>query len=172
MRGSGLRLALYQPDIPQNTGTMMRMCACLGVGVEIIEPAGFPVSDRAFRRAGLDYLDDVAINRHDSWRAFEQWRGGLPETARPRLVLATTMGACPYTAFDFLPDDIIMVGRESAGVPEDVHNSADARIVIPLRPGMRSLNVAVTAAMLVGEALRQTGSAPFNAKRDSAGQAG
>jgi tRNA (cytidine/uridine-2'-O-)-methyltransferase len=148
-----LRLALYQPDIPQNTGTMLRLAACLGLAVEIIEPAGFDVSDRNFRRAGLDYLDDLAIARHASWRTFEAWRAqeGL------RLVLATTKGALPYTAFGFRADDILLVGRESAGVPEEVHAAADARVAIPMRAGRRSLNVAVAAAMIVGEALRQTG---------------
>jgi tRNA (cytidine/uridine-2'-O-)-methyltransferase len=147
------RLALYQPDIPQNTGTMLRLAACLGVPVEIIEPAGFDVSDRHLRRAGLDYLERVAITRHVSWRAFERWRAEHDL----RLLLATTKGALPYTDFAFNPDDVILVGRESAGVPEDVHRVADARVVIPMRPGLRSLNVAVAAAMLLGEALRQTG---------------
>ncbi|MFC0218377.1 tRNA (cytidine(34)-2'-O)-methyltransferase [Pseudochelatococcus lubricantis] len=151
-----LRLALYQPDIPQNAGTMLRLCACLGVAAEIIEPAGFPVSDRAFRRAGMDYLEDVVINRHDSWRRFEEWRAA----AGLRLVLATTRAAALYTDFAFGPDDVIMVGRESAGAPEEVHAAADARIVVPIRPGMRSINVAATAAMLLGEALRQTGGFP------------
>lgn len=150
-----LRLALYQPDIPQNTGTMLRMCACLGVAAEIIEPAGFPVSDRAFRRAGMDYLDEVAIGRHDSWRAFEAWRRG--QAGAPRLVLTTTRGAVSHAGFAFRPGDVVMVGRESAGVPEEVHAAADARIVVPIRPGLRSVNVAVTAAIVVGEALRQLG---------------
>lgn len=156
--GPLLRLALYQPDIPQNTGTMLRMCACFGVAAEIIEPAGFPVSDRAFRRAGMDYLDDVVVGRHDSWRRFEEWRRGAASPAGiPRLVLATTRGAVAHVDFAFRPGDIVMVGRESAGVPEDVHASADARIVVPIRPGLRSVNVAVTAAVIVGEALRQLG---------------
>ena len=147
------RLALYQPDIPQNTGTMLRLAACLGVAVDIIEPAGFDVSDRNFRRAGLDYLDHIDITRHVSWRTFEEWRRnkGL------RLVLATTKGALPYTEFAFAPGDILLLGRESAGVPEEVHGAADARVVIPMRTGLRSLNVAVAAAMILGEALRQTG---------------
>lgn len=148
-----LRLALYQPDIPQNTGTMLRMAACLGLAVEIVEPAGFDVSDRHLRRSGLDYLDHVAIARHRSFAAFTAWRA----EAGIRLVLATTAGALPYTDFAFRPDDCLMVGRESAGVPEAVHAAADARIVVPIRPGLRSLNVAVAAAMIAGEALRQTG---------------
>ncbi|WP_407522655.1 tRNA (cytidine(34)-2'-O)-methyltransferase [Methylobacterium oryzisoli] len=148
-----LHLALYQPDIPQNTGTMLRLAACLGAAVEIIEPAGFDVSDRHLRRSGLDYLDHVAITRHRSWTAFEAWRA----EAGIRLVLATTAGALPYTGFRFAPGDCLMVGRESAGVPEAVHAAADARVVIPLKTGMRSLNVAVAAAMILGEAVRQTG---------------
>jgi tRNA (cytidine/uridine-2'-O-)-methyltransferase len=151
-----LALALYQPDIPQNCGTMLRLCACLGVEASIIEPAGFPVSDRHFRRSGMDYLDAVNVTRHVSWRAFQDWR--VP-TGR-RLVLLSTSAALPFTDFAFAPDDILMVGRESAGVPQDVHEAADARILIPIRPGMRSLNVAVCAAMALGEALRQTGLYP------------
>ena len=151
-----LALALYQPDIPQNCGTMLRLCACLGVEASIIEPAGFPVSDRHFRRSGMDYLDAVNVTRHISWRAFEDWRA---PTGR-RLVLLSTSAALPFTDFTFAPDDILMVGRESAGVPADVHEAADARILIPIRPGMRSLNVAVSAAMALGEALRQTGLYP------------
>ncbi|GJE54284.1 MULTISPECIES: tRNA (cytidine(34)-2'-O)-methyltransferase [Methylobacterium] len=148
-----LRLALYQPDIPQNTGTMLRMAACLGVAVEIIEPAGFDVSDRHLRRSGLDYLEHVAITRHRSWAAFEDWR----REAGIRLVLATTAGAVPYTEHAFRDGDCILVGRESAGVPEAVHMAADTRVVVPIREGLRSLNVAVAAAMILGEAIRQAG---------------
>ncbi|WP_413992605.1 tRNA (cytidine(34)-2'-O)-methyltransferase [Labrys okinawensis] len=147
-----LSLALYQPDIPQNTGMMLRLCACLGVSADIIEPAAFPVSDRAFRRAGMDYLDRIEIVRHASFAAFEARRA----SSGRRLVLLTTRGATPYTEFAFTADDILLVGRESAGVPESVHDAADARIIVPMRPGFRSLNVAVTAAMVMGEALRQT----------------
>lgn len=146
-----LRLALYQPDIPQNAGTMLRLCACLGVKAAIIEPASFPVSDRAFRRAGMDYLDALKIERHASFAAFEAWR----HEKSLRLVLLTTKATMPYTAFFFEPDDILMVGRESAGVPQSVSEAADARLIIPMKPGFRSLNVAVTAAMVLGEALRQ-----------------
>ncbi|GJE43603.1 tRNA (cytidine(34)-2'-O)-methyltransferase [Methylobacterium soli] len=146
-----LRLALYQPDIPQNTGTMLRMAACLGVSVEIIEPAGFDVSDRHLRRSALDYLDHVTITRHRSWEAFAAWR----RENGTRLVLATTRGALPYTDLAFRRGDCILVGRESAGVPEVVHAAADARVVVPIREGMRSLNVAVAAAMILGEGLRQ-----------------
>jgi tRNA (cytidine/uridine-2'-O-)-methyltransferase len=153
------RLALFQPDIPQNTGTMLRLAACLGVPVDIIEPAGFDVSDRHLRRSGLDYLDRVAIARHISWRTFEAWR----RENRHRVILATTKGALPYTGFAFQPDDIVLVGRESAGVPDEVHDAADARVVVPMQAGLRSLNVAVTAAMILGEALRQTNSFPIAA---------
>lgn len=150
------RLAIYQPDIPQNTGTMLRLAACLAVPVDIIEPAGFDVSDRNLRRSGMDYLDRVSITRHISWRTFAEWR--LETNAR--LILATTKGATPYAGFAFQPDDIILVGRESAGVPDEVHDAADARLLVPMQPGLRSLNVAVTAAMMLGEALRQTGTFP------------
>ncbi len=148
-----MQIALYQPDIPQNTGTILRLCACLGVTAHIIEPAGFPVSDRHFRRAGMDYLDQVAIMRHDSWSKFEQWRndGGY------RLVLLTTKGTSSYLDYRFGLDDILLLGRESAGVPDGVAAAADARLVIPIRPGLRSLNIAMAAAMALGEALRQTG---------------
>jgi tRNA (cytidine/uridine-2'-O-)-methyltransferase len=150
------RLAIYQPDIPQNTGTMLRLAACLGVPVDIIEPAGFDVSDRNLRRSGMDYLDRVVITRHISWRAFAEWRSATTG----RLVLATTKGAIPYADFSFEPHDIILVGRESAGVPDEVHHAADARLLVPMQRGLRSLNVAVTAAMMLGEALRQTGTFP------------
>jgi tRNA (cytidine/uridine-2'-O-)-methyltransferase len=148
-----MRIALYQPDIPQNTGTILRLCACLGVDAHIIEPAGFPVSDRAFRRAGMDYLDRVTIERHGSWIAFDAWR----QMAALRLVLFTTAGATPYLDHAFRPDDILLFGRESAGVPDDVHQAADVRLKIPIREGLRSLNIAMAAALAVGEALRQTG---------------
>lgn len=150
------RLAIFQPDIPQNTGTMLRLAACLGVPVEIIEPAAFDVSDRNLRRSGMDYIERAAITRHISWRAFEEWR----REGQGRLVLATTRGATAYADFAYRPDDIILVGRESAGVPEEVHAAAEARVVIPMREGLRSLNVAVSAAMILGEALRQTNAFP------------
>src|SRR5919205_419408 len=152
----GVRLDLYQPDIPQNTGTMLRMAACLGVAADIVEPAGFDASDRNFRRAGLDYLEMLDLTRHPSWGAFEAWRAGRGL----RLVLATTKAALPYTVFAFGPDDVLLMGRESAGVPDEVHAAAEARVVVPMRPGLRSLNVAVAAAMILGEALRQTRSFP------------
>jgi tRNA (cytidine/uridine-2'-O-)-methyltransferase len=151
-----MRIALYEPDIAQNTGTILRLCACLGVEAHIIEPAGFPTADRAFRRAGMDYLDQVAIVRHASWDAFADWRkadGG-------RLVLLTTHARTSYLEHAFHADDIVLLGRESAGVPDKVHTVADARLTIPMRPGLRSLNVAVAAALVAGEALRQTGGFP------------
>lgn len=151
-----IRLALYQPDIAQNAGTILRLGACLGVAVDIIEPAGFPVSDRAFRRAGMDYLDHCDWRRHDDFAAFDAER----KAAGRRLVLMTTKGALPYASFAFRPGDVVMAGRESAGVPDHVHEAADARIVIPLKPGLRSLNVAVATAMVAGEALRQLGAFP------------
>ena len=151
-----IALVLYQPDIPQNTGTMLRLCACLGVDVHVIEPPGFDLSDRALKRAGMDYLAQVSLVRHLSWEKFAAWRA---ESGR-RLVLATTKAALPYTAFDFAGDDLILMGRESAGVPERVHEAADARLTIPMAPGMRSLNVATAAAMMLGEALRQTAGFP------------
>ncbi len=148
-----MRIALYEPDIPQNTGTILRLCACLGVEAHIIEPAGFPSSDRAFRRAGMDYLDAVAIIRHRSWPDFEAWRRG----EHHRLLLFTTTASRSYLDYRYAADDVLLFGRESAGVPEEVHNAADACLKIPMRPGLRSLNVAVAAAMAAGEALRQIG---------------
>ena len=152
-----MRLALYEPDIPQNAGSLMRLGACLGVGIDIIEPCGFLLSDRNFRRAGMDYLKSADIRRHESWTQFQGTRF-RDDFHRPgRLVLLTTRGDMPYTAFTFAPGDTLLVGRESAGVPDEVHDTADARLVIPLLPGLRSLNVAQSAAMVLGEALRQTG---------------
>jgi len=147
-----MRIALYEPDIPQNTGTILRLAACLGVEAHIIEPAGFPTSDRAFRRAGMDYLDRVALTRHASWSAFEAWR----RAQRLRLILFTTGAAVSYLDCAYRPGDILLFGRESSGVPEAVHQAADARLRIPMRPGLRSINVAMAAAMALGEAMRQT----------------
>lgn len=148
-----MRIALFQPDIPQNTGTILRLCACLGVDAHIIEPAGFPASDRAFRRAGMDYLDQVQIHRHTDWNGFERWR----REAGARLVLFTTKAATPYLEYRFQAGDVLLFGRETSGVPPEVQDAADARLVIPIREGLRSLNVAMSAAMAVGEALRQVG---------------
>jgi tRNA (cytidine/uridine-2'-O-)-methyltransferase len=149
-----MRIVLFQPDIPQNTGTILRLCACLQVEAHIIEPAGFPISDRHFRRSGMDYLDRITIVRHDSWTAFEQWRAG----STGRLILFSTKAAMPYLNHIYRDDDILLFGRESAGVPDDVVKAADERLVIPIAAGMRSLNVAMSVAMALGEALRQTGS--------------
>jgi tRNA (cytidine/uridine-2'-O-)-methyltransferase len=151
-----MRIALYQPDIPQNTGTILRLCACLGIEAHLIAPAGFPTTDRAFRRAGMDYLDAVTIVRHRSWQDFEAWC----RSAHHRLVLFTTAAPLSYLDCRYRPDDVLLFGRESAGVPAEVHAAADIRVVIPLRAGMRSLNVALAAAMAAGEALRQIGDAP------------
>ena len=148
-----MQIALYEPDIPQNTGTILRTCACLGVAAHIIEPAGFPVTDRAFRRAGLDYLDQVDITRHASFLAFDDWR----RAERLGLVLLTTAAEASYLDHGFRDDQILLFGRESAGVPEAVHKAADTRLRVPVRAGLRSLNIAVAVAMVTGEALRQTG---------------
>ena len=147
-----MRIALYQPDIPQNTGTILRLAACLGVEAHLIEPAGFPVSDHAFRRAGMDYLDRVALVRHPSWEVFEGWR----RAAGLRLVLFTTRAAASYLDHAYEAHDVLLFGRESAGVPDEVHAAAEVRLRIPMRADMRSLNVAMTCAMAVGEALRQS----------------
>jgi tRNA (cytidine/uridine-2'-O-)-methyltransferase len=147
-----MRIALFQPDIPQNTGTILRFCACLNVEAHIIEPAGFPTSDRHFRRSGMDYLDQVSIVRHDSWLKFEQWRKNIG----CRLILLTTKGETPYLQHRYQPTDVLLLGRESAGVPDEVAAAADAQVVIPMQPGLRSLNVAMAASLVTGEALRQT----------------
>lgn len=151
-----LRLALYQPDIPQNTGTILRMAACLGVGVDVIMPAGFDMTDRSLRRAGLDYLDHVDLVRHSDWEAFRS----LVKLPSRRLVLLTTKADITHADFRFEPNDTLMLGRESAGVPDVVHAAVDARVKIPLREGLRSLNIAVAGALVLGEALRQTGQFP------------
>ena len=151
-----MRIALYEPDIPQNTGTILRLAACLGLAADIIEPAGFPVTDRAFRRAGMDYLDQVKLTRHTSFKAFDEWR----RRERLKLVLFTTAAEHSYLDHAFGEDQVLMFGRESAGVPEAVHQAADARLRIPIAKGLRSLNVAMAAAMVAGEALRQTGAFP------------
>jgi tRNA (cytidine/uridine-2'-O-)-methyltransferase len=149
----GLRIALYQPDIAGNTGTILRLAACLGLGVDIIEPAGFDLSDRALKRAGMDYLEMAALARHLDWQAFEEKR----LTDGRRLVLLSTKAATVYTSFAFGKRDTLLFGRESAGVPEHVHEAADARLLIPMKNGARSLNVAVSVAMVAGEAIRQIG---------------
>ncbi len=156
-RGRAMRprptLVLFEPDIPPPAGPLLRLCACLGLEAAIVEPAAFPTSDRHFRRAGMDYLDHLSLTRHPSFDHFEAWR----RDAGRRLVLLTTKGDRSYFDFRFTPGDAVMVGRESAGVPAHVHHAADARLLVPMRPGLRSLNVAVAAAMVLGEALRQVG---------------
>jgi tRNA (cytidine/uridine-2'-O-)-methyltransferase len=156
-----MHIALFQPDIPQNTGTILRLCACMGASAHIIEPAGFALSDRHFRRAGMDYLDQLTWMRHDSWPKFDQWRNEMGY----RLLLFTTKGMTSYLEHHYGLNDVLLFGRESAGVPDEVANAADARLVIPIKPGLRSLNVAMAAAMALGEALRQT-SAPISEVRN------
>jgi tRNA (cytidine/uridine-2'-O-)-methyltransferase len=149
-------IALYEPDIPQNTGTILRLGACLGLAVHIIGPAGFPATDKAFRRAGLDYLDQVRIVNHVSFEAFETWR----RQEDRRAVLLSTKAPTTHIDFSFRESDVLLCGRESSGVPEDVHRTAAARVRVPMRPDLRSLNVAVSLAIVLGEALRQTGGYP------------
>ncbi|SDG50418.1 tRNA (cytidine(34)-2'-O)-methyltransferase [Pelagibacterium luteolum] len=148
-----LALALYQPDIAQNTGTLLRLGACLGIAIHIIHPTGFPFSRATLKRSGMDYLDQVEMVEHDSYQAFDGWR----REAGHRLMLLTTKASTPHTSAHYAPSDILMVGRESAGVPEDVAENADLRLRIPMRTGARSLNVAISASIVLGEALRQTG---------------
>ena len=144
-----IEIALYQPDIAPNAATILRMAACFGLTVRIIEPAGFVMTDSSFRRAGMDYLGKASLVRHASWAAFQA------ETSGRRLLLASTRATLPYGDFAFASGDIILMGRESAGVPDHVHDAASARLRIPMQPGMRSLNVALACAMLTGEAMRQ-----------------
>jgi tRNA (cytidine/uridine-2'-O-)-methyltransferase len=148
-----MRLALYQPDIAGNVGAILRLGACLGVGVDLIEPMGFPWGERAQRRAAMDYAGHVAVTRHADWAAFRTQAGG-------RIVLLTTAGAEPLPQVRFHADDVLLLGSEGAGVPPEVHAQADLRVRIPMRSGLRSLNVALAAALVLGEALRQTGGWP------------
>jgi len=150
-----MRLALYEPDIPPNVGTLIRLGACLGVALDIIEPCGFPWDDRDLKRAAMDYSALGEVERHSSWESFATTR---PEGAR--IVLLTTRAELPFTGFRFRPSDILLLGRESAGVPAHVHEAADARVTIPMRPPARSLNIALAAAMVLSEALRQTNGFP------------
>jgi tRNA (cytidine/uridine-2'-O-)-methyltransferase len=147
-----IEIALYQPDIPGNTGTILRLAACLGAIVHVIEPAGFDLSDRALKRAGMDYLETAALRRHAGWAAFDSWRTGEGR----RLVLLTTKAGSPYTAHEFGRDDVLLFGRESAGVPDAVHDAADVRLTILMAAGARSINLALSVAMVTGEAMRQT----------------
>lgn len=150
-----MRLALFQPDIAQNTGTLLRLGACLDLPLDIIEPCGFLFNDKGLKRAGMDYLDIATFRRHASWDAFLSYRAEHADEYG-RIVLLTTHASVPYTDFSFKPNDIILMGRESAGVPELVHQTADARLLIPMNKNARSINVALSAVMVVGEALRQT----------------
>ena len=147
-----IQIALYQPDIPGNTGTIMRMAACLGVPLHIIEPAGFDLSERNLKRAGMDYLEVTNLTRHISWDAFFDWH--IKE--KNRLVLASTKAAQPYCDLTYKDNDVLLFGRESSGVPDNVHETVDERILIEMQPNMRSLNLAMSVAMITGEALRQT----------------
>ncbi|MBS4046331.1 MAG: tRNA (cytidine(34)-2'-O)-methyltransferase [Ferrovibrio sp.] len=149
-----MRLALFEPDIPPNLGTILRLGACLETPVHVIEPCGFPFSIQMVRRSAMDYLEHAEIHRHDSWQHF------LDEKPKGRLVLMTTKAAIPYTEFRFTPDDILLFGRESKGAPDYVHAAADARLLIPIRTGLRSINVATAAAIVLGEALRQCDAFP------------
>ena len=151
-----MRLALFEPDIPQNTGSILRLAACFGVPVDIIEPCGFPLSHRGLKRAGMDYLDQVDLTVHPSWSDFE---AKLSQNER-RLILLTTQGATPYLDISFDAEDTLLLGRESAGVPPYVHERADLRAKIPMVPKMRSFNVAIAAGIVLGEALRQVGTLP------------
>ena len=156
-----MRLALFQPDIPQNTGTLLRLGACLDLPLDIIEPCGFIFNEKAMKRAGMDYLDIVKYRRHNSWDDFLDYRQKHSEEYG-RIVLLSTHASIPYTKFEFKPNDIILMGRESAGVPEAIHNLADSRLLIPMNKNTRSINVAISAAMVIGEALRQTNKFPQN----------
>lgn len=150
-----MRLALFQPDIPQNTGTLLRLGACLDLPIDIIEPCGFLFNEKAMKRAGMDYLEFADYRRHDSWEDFLSFRANNPQEYG-RIVLMTTKASLPYTDFEFKDNDIILMGRESAGVPDEVHQTADARLTIPMNPNARSINMAISASMAISEALRQT----------------
>lgn len=148
-----MRLALHQPEIAGNVGAVLRLCACLATPVDLIEPLGFVWDDRRVARAGMDYIDHVSVTRHADWDAFERQAPG-------RIVLLTTKGATPFHDFAFAMDDVLLFGSEGSGVPDAVHARADARVVVPMAAGLRSLNLAVTAGIVLAEALRQTGSWP------------
>ena len=146
-----MKIAMYQPDIPQNCGAMMRLCACIGVGLEIIEPCGFLWDERKIRTSAMDYYDKASIARHSSWEAFQGHYQG-----KARVILMSTKASQPFCDFAFEENDILLAGRESAGVPENVHESVDARVFIPMKQGLRSLNIVNATSMILGEALRQT----------------
>lgn len=145
-----LSIALYQPDIPQNVGAMIRLCACMQTGLDIIEPTSFPWDEKKIRQSAMDYLTKVNYMRHSSWQNFAQNKNNR------RVILMTTKASQPYTDFSFKPDDILLAGSESAGVPDNVHKDVDARVLIPMQAGLRSLNIVNATAMILGEALRQT----------------
>jgi tRNA (cytidine/uridine-2'-O-)-methyltransferase len=156
-----MHLALFQPEIPANTGAIMRLAACLDLPLVIVEPCGFVLDDRRLRRVALDYLSHLRLARFPSWPAFESWRNDQGA----RLVLLTTRTDLPYHAVRYRPDDVLLCGRETAGVPEEVHAAADLRVCVPIAPGCRSLNVVTALAMIGGEALRQTGGWPSDPGR-------
>jgi tRNA (cytidine/uridine-2'-O-)-methyltransferase len=149
-----MRLALYEPDIPQNTGALMRLCACLNVPLDIIEPCGFILSDKNLKRAGMDYIEHLEMAKHLNWETFKAASAG--KRPKGRLVLLSTKASGSFLDFRFGADDILIAGRESAGVPEHVHQECTARVCVPMRAGLRSLNVALASAIVLGEALRQT----------------
>ena len=153
-----MQLAFYQPDIPQNLGTMLRLASCMNTPAHVIEPCSFPFGSKKVKRAGMDYLDQVDLSSHTSWNAFLAWRN--EEYAKSRIILLTTKSPCSYVDFKFCNTDILLVGKESAGVPDDVYNATDYAIAIPMAPNHRSLNVAIASSMVLGEALRQTTSFP------------
>ncbi|MBX9804687.1 MAG: tRNA (cytidine(34)-2'-O)-methyltransferase [Alphaproteobacteria bacterium] len=157
-----MRLALYQPEIPQNTGTLMRLCACMGISLEVIHPCGFVWEDRRLRRAGMDYMDIAAVQHHTSWEVFSNWT----QRENHRLILLDAKAQTSYTDFVFKERDILMMGQESCGVPEDVFKEIPHRLKIPMIPNCRSLNVSLAAAMVVGEALRQLKIQPKDRNHD------
>ncbi len=146
-----MKVALYQPDIPQNLGAMIRLCGCIGASLDIIEPCGFIFDARKIRQSAMDYYDKIEITRHNSWDAFYDMYNG-----NNRIILMSTKAASPYTHFEFHENDILLAGRESAGVPDNVHESADNRVFIPMQAGFRSLNIVNATSMILGEAIRQT----------------
>ena len=152
-----MRIALYEPDIPQNTGTILRLAACFKITVDIIKPCGFVINDRRLKRSGMDYVEKVNLNFHDSWDIFFDT---VQNTIKARIILLTTKSENSFISFNFKKTDILLLGRESAGVPKHVRDSADENIVIPMSNGSRSLNIAISAAMVLGEAMRQTNTYP------------
>ena len=147
-----MRIALYEPDIPQNTGNIFRLGACLGIAVDIIEPTGFLFDDKKFRRSAMDYIDHIKYKRHDDWQHFYEW----VKEKKFRLILMTTKSNENLYNFEFHPSDILLFGRESAGVPENIHKIVDHRLTIPMKDGVRSINLSSSVALVLGEGLRQT----------------